>query len=75
MASLAGPEGASLVQEVDSDKEDDVDHDDGVSILWCVLTIYRKAVPVVQERACRVHCSGLLQRILSLLNRTLPSSS
>ena len=29
-ASLAGPEGATLVHDVDSDKEDDLEHDDGV---------------------------------------------
>ena len=30
VASLSGPEGATLVQDVDSDKEDDLEHDDGV---------------------------------------------
>lgn len=30
VASLAGPEGATLVQDVDSDKEDDLEQDDGV---------------------------------------------
>lgn len=31
MASMAAPEGATLVQDVDSDKEGDVEYDDGVS--------------------------------------------
>ncbi|KAL3135762.1 hypothetical protein ABBQ32_007325 [Trebouxia sp. C0010 RCD-2024] len=29
VASLAGPEGATLVHDVDSDKEDDIEQDDG----------------------------------------------
>ncbi len=33
MASMAAPEGATLVQDVDSDKEGDVEYDDGVSII------------------------------------------
>ena len=32
MASMAAPEGATLVQDVDSDKEGDVEYDDGVSL-------------------------------------------
>lgn len=35
-ASLAGPEGATLVQDVDSDKEDDLEHDDGVRQISCM---------------------------------------
>ena len=30
VASMTGPEGATLVQDVDSDKEDELEHDDGV---------------------------------------------
>lgn len=37
VASLAGPEGATLVQDVDSDKDDDLDHDDGVRHTSCML--------------------------------------
>jgi len=33
MANMAAPEGATLVQDVDSDKEGDVEYDDGVSII------------------------------------------
>ena len=33
MASMAAPEGATLLQDVDSDKEGDVEYDDGVSII------------------------------------------
>lgn len=36
VASLAGPEGATLVQDVDSDKEDDLEHDDGVRHMTCM---------------------------------------
>lgn len=32
MASMAAPEGAALVQDVDSDKEGDFEYDDGVSL-------------------------------------------
>ena len=31
VASMAAPEGATLVQDVDSDKEGDLEYDDGVS--------------------------------------------
>ncbi len=32
MASMAAPDGATLVQDVDSDKEGDLEYDDGVSL-------------------------------------------
>ena len=37
MSSMAGPEGATLVQDVDSDKEGDSEHDDGVSMCSAVV--------------------------------------
>ena len=37
VASMAAPEGATLVQDVDSDKEGDFEHDDGVSLHAIVL--------------------------------------
>lgn len=36
VASMSGPEGATLVQEVDSDKEDDHEHDDGGALQQAV---------------------------------------
>lgn len=89
VASLAGPEGATLVQDVDSDKEDDLEHDDGVRDMSCMP---REAIsccastdlqPVLLNEvsetgysaSCRAHCSKLLLKILSLPNRSLPCST
>lgn len=50
VASLAGPEGATLVQDVDSDKEDDIEHDDGVRHISC----QRRQEPAVPALTCSI---------------------
>ena len=77
MASMAAPEGATLVQDVDSDKEGDVEYDDGVSIIainMYAIEVYwpfKASIFVALLLACRqqtnVHCGiqGALQRAVA----------
>ena len=42
-AGLAGPEGATMVQDVDSDAEADFEHDDGVNLRACLSVSFAHA--------------------------------
>lgn len=82
VASLAGPEGATLVQDVDSDKEDEFEQDDGVRQICLVRGCCKdqhSAFVLLNNMnaaaACREPCSGLLLKTLSLPDKNLPCSS
>ena len=68
VASMSGPEGATLVQEVDSDKEDDLEHDDGVLQLSSKLL---QSAEALHGPCCLLQCPDLLCLLQGALQRAV----